>query len=501
MSRVIYLFFLFAPFVFCFDVGVSLGIAQLRDSRKALARLENGVRKFTLKNGLRVLMYRRAVAPVFSGVISVRVGGSDEVPGITGISHMFEHMAFKGTTSIGTKDYRRERKLLNMLEDIQAQVHAKGWTPKLKAKWDKTHKELEKLWSIKDFSEAYLVRGAVGLNAMTSADTTTYVVNLPKTAFEFWCWIESERLLRPVLRQFYQERDVVMEERRMRYENNPDGKLVELILGTVFHVHPYRQPVIGYASDIENLTARATEAFRKKYYVPSNMVVSIVGDVNPDEDIKTVKKYFSRIPAGPKPPRTHLVEPLQEGRRTVEYRAFASPKAAVVYRKPSYPHPDDPPLTVMMEMLAGTKSSPLYKKLVQEYGLATSVSYYEMPGDAYPDLFWFSGVVRSPHTNKEFVDKLLEELESFKKDGGTEELLEIAKNNLAMDYVTSLASNSELAQNLAHIELVIGRWKALISWYEEMVGVSLDDVKRVANKYLQRDFQTIATIEPAKEGK
>jgi predicted Zn-dependent peptidase len=274
--------------------------AQADDSSSALAAMASKVHYETLPNGIRVILYNRGIAPVFSGAVVVRVGGSDEVVGETGISHLFEHMAFKGTKTVGTKDFSKEQRLLRRLEDISAESDAANHlTAEQKAEWDEIHEELKEIWIGDDFSRRYEQHGGVGQNATTDKEFTKYFVDLPRSAFEFWCRMESDRLISPVMRQFYQERDVVLEERRMRFDDDPGGRLYELLLGVAYQRHPYRAPVIGYEKDIRGLTATELEAFRKKYYVPSNIVVSVVGRVNPAEDMKLISKYFGAIPTAP----------------------------------------------------------------------------------------------------------------------------------------------------------------------------------------------------------
>lgn len=471
-------------------------IAQTDESSKALAVLRQNTKMRTLPNGLRVLMYQRGQAPVFSGIVMVRVGGVDEPEGQTGISHMFEHMAFKGTPEIGTTNYSEEKKLLNELEDVMGQQRFDGsLSADLMERQANLEAALSKLWKADDFVRQYRIRGAEDMNATTGKELTTYMSSMPKDSFEFWCQTESERLINPVLRQFYQERDVVMEERRMRYEDSPDGKLYELLLGSAFTVHPYRNPVIGYAHDIRGLTATMTEAFRRKYYVPSNTVVSVVGDISPEKDFPIIEKYFGRIAVGQDPPRLQVIEPEQQGQREIQLNTHAAPQAFIAYKKPNYPHPDDPALGVMSEMLAGTRSSPLHKELVQKRRIVTGIDYDESPGTAYPNLLIFYGVPREPHTNDDFIKGFDEVLQKFKQGPVDANLLEIAKRSLAMDYLAGLQANMSLAENFASAELLHGGWAAVLDWYEKAMAVTASDVQNVAKGYLKPSTRTIGRVE------
>ena len=249
---------------------------------------------------------------MFSGHIWVRVGSVDETPGVTGVSHMLEHMAFKGSKTIGTTSYPKEKDLLHRVETLMDGEQTPAKLEELK----EVYKELESIWVNNEFSRIYQKRGAVGLNAATGKDYTFYLVSLPNVAFELWCWMESDRLLNPVFRQFYKERAVVGEERRSRVEDDPDGKLYEALLATAFRAHPNRLPTIGWPSDIAQLRTADIEKFYKTYYRPDNMVVALVGDLDPEKIKPVLEKYFGRLPRAEDPlPTVRVVEPPQKGER------------------------------------------------------------------------------------------------------------------------------------------------------------------------------------------
>lgn len=471
------------------------------DPSTALRVLKEDVRFVQLPNGLRLLMYKRGIAPVFSAVIAVRVGSSDEVPGETGISHMFEHMAFKGTESIGTQDYKKEGVLLDELEDIAARTDgARTMDSADRARWDEIQKTLTDLWVPEEFSREYEKVGATGLNASTGADLTQYYVSLPRDAFGVWCRMESERLRKPVLRQFYQERDVVHEEQRSRSEDDPGGKLSETLFGVAFLMHSYRQPIIGYVSDIERLTARKLDVFRSRFYVPGNIVIALVGDVDPGRDAAMVERYFGTIPSGPMPERTQIVEQPQEGERRATINFHASPQFYVAYKKPQYPDPDDAPISVMTETLAGGRTTPLFLDLVERRKVATSVNAGETPGTAYPNLLTFSVIPRAPHSNEEVLSTFDSVVREFREKKVGEEDLQIAKRSIAMSYLESMDSSMDLAQSLVSSELLHGGWRSLIDWYEQAMKTSPEDVQRVARKYLDNNARTVAKLEPEKGG-
>ena len=475
-------------------------VAQERTPEQSLEHLAENVFFTTLSNGLRVIIYRRGIAPVFAGVVTVRVGGVNEREGFTGAAHMLEHMAFKGTDKIGTKDYQQEKILLEELDEILGggQLIAE-LEPAEQKRVVQLHDELSKLWEPDQLSQEFRVRGGVGLNATTSQDLTNYFVNLPRSGFEFWCWMESERILNPVMRQFYQERDVVMEERRMRYEDSPTGKLYEQMLQNAYTVHPYQNPVIGYARDIERLTVDEVRRLHREYYTPRNMVVALVGDIDPAKDLETIERYFGRIPAGPMPQHPTVVEPSQSSPRTFEIEDTSSPRVMLAYHKPHYPHPDDAALTLMLEMFAGSSISPLYEQLVKKEKIATSFSYFEAPGSAYPNLIIFHGEARSPHTNQELLEGFARIRKSFISDYITEERLEIARRSTLMSYIGRLSSNTGLARDLAASEMIYGDWAAFLEWFEQTRAVTVTDIRRVAKQYLVDQARTVGLLETSGE--
>jgi predicted Zn-dependent peptidase len=283
----------------------------------------------------------------------------------------------------------------------------------------------------------------------------------------------------------------------MRFDDDPGGRLYELLLGVAYQRHPYRAPVIGYEQDLKSLTATQLEAFRKIYYVPRNMVVSIVGRVDPEADMKVIRQYFGALPAAPDISRNVLKESPQEGERKVSVKMPASPQIVIAYKKPNYPDPDDAPISVMAEILSGGRISPLYTELVKRRQLTADVSHEEGPGVAYPNLLMFDATVKSPHTTQEVLEAFDAVIARFRRTGPTSEQLEIAKRSIGMDYLRHLQSNQSLALDFASSELVYGSWKASVKWYDEVMKVTLDDVRRAADKYLVSESRTIGTVERA----
>lgn len=467
---------------------------------EALQGLSDSIIEHELSNGLRVLMYPRGNAPVFAGVVSVKAGGVDELPGKTGAAHLFEHMAFKGTTLIGTKDPKREKTLLKGLDQIVGpRTFGELSEPELK-RVKVIREELETIWESEKLSEEYRKRGGVGLNATTSKELTNYFIRLPKSSFEFWCWLESERLRDPSYRQFYKERDVVMEERRMRYENDPGGKLYEALLKNAFSVHPYKNPVIGYEEEVSRLTPSDVQQLYEQFYVPSNIVVSIVGDVSPERDLPLIEKYFGRL-QGKKAPKKDLpVEPPQDGEKRFLVTHPTEPQLAIAYRKPNYPHPDDAAISVFSEVFAGGKTSPVYQELIQDRKIAVQFGAFEAPGVGYPNLLVFYGVPRKPHSNEKLLQEFDQLLKRFKLEKPSKEDVRIAKRTLALQQLTSLKSNLGLARDLAHAEQVFGDWRTLFDWYEQVMRVDAEDVLQAARKYFTPETRTIGMIQREEQG-
>ncbi len=475
----------------------------------ALKKFEQGVRKFVLSNGLRVLIFRRPIAPVFIGQTWVRVGGVDETLGKTGAAHLLEHMAFKGTETVGTKDYAKEKVLLEQIEVLMDKLEPKDMkaaalteaaraseVADAKKQLEEVYQKLSELWVDNEFSQIYERQGETGLNAATAKDYTYYTVNLPKVAFELWCRMESDRILFPVFRQFYKERDVVREERRMRSEDNPGGRLYEALLSTAYWSHPYSQPVVGWPKDVSALRKADTEEMYRSYYRPDNMVISLVGDLDPDQAIVLLEKYFGRIPAAKEPtPKVRAVEVPQLGEREVTVQFDAEPVLMLAYHKPTYPDPDDLKISVLHALLDGGRSSLLHRELVLKRQLALGVSTSEAPGDLYPSLFVVSAVPRSHVTNKQLADAIQEILDKLQTQQFSEKELASAKRRVRVGFLSQLGSNGGLAETLGEAELLFGDWKAPLKMFDQIDKTTAEDIANLSKKYLRPSNRTYAHLE------
>src|ERR1700761_2038402 len=294
-------------------------------AQQELARFEKRVTTKVLPNGLTVLLIERPEAPVFSYYTLVDAGDANDPTGQSGIAHMFEHLAFKGTEEIGTTNWPAEKVALQKVEDTYAAYDAEyrkrvGQDPaklkQLREAFEAAKKDAQQYVIPNQFTQIAEENGATGINASTALDSTEYFWSMPANRLELWAYMESGRIGHPVPREFYKERDVVMEERRMRTDSNPIGRMVEQFLATAYVAHPYGRPGVGWESELSQITATEADAFHKKYYVPSNIVIAVVGDVSP-ADLPMLEKYFGAIPTGPKPEPMSTVEPPQTAEKQV----------------------------------------------------------------------------------------------------------------------------------------------------------------------------------------
>jgi predicted Zn-dependent peptidase len=307
--------------------------------------------------------------------------------------------------------------------------------------------------------------------------------------------MELERMTSPVLREFYKERDVVMEERRRSYDSNPMGKLYEAFVASAFIAHPYRLPVIGWSSDIARLTRVETQVFFETYYGPNNAVVGIVGDVRPKELIEALEQSFGRIESRPFTPGVETEEPAQEGERRVEVVFDANPVVMIGYHKPDLHHPDEVVFDVIDSLLSRGRTSRFYKRIVQEKQLAVEVSTASgVPGVRFPNLFMIQGIPRAPHTTQEVETAIYEELERLGRESVDPRDLQKILNQLDADLVRSLQSNSGMASQLSYFEAVVGGWRYILEVRKAIGKVSPEDVMRVAKTYFTKENRTVATL-------
>lgn len=465
---------------------------------------EDRVIEHRFANGLTLLMVKRTIAPVVSCNITFRVGGADERTGETGVAHLFEHMAFKGSERIGTWDFAEERSRLAEVDEAwealrEERTRGNGANPEtleaLERKFREAQEAAGKYVVGNEIATLYGRHGGVGLNASTGKELTRYVVSLPANRLELWAAIESDRLRNPVLREFYKERDVVLEERRLRYENSPRGMLYEAFLATAFWAHPFGMPVIGWSSDIGNLSRTATEEFYRAYYIPNNAVISIVGDIDPEATIALIDRYFGSLAPGRLPTRTPPTEPKQVGERRVEIEYRAEPSVIIGYHKPELVHPDDPVFDVINAILTEGRSSRLYRSLVKEKRIAVGVSSSTgVPGVRYPNLFVIQSTPRAPHSTRDIEEAVETELERLGAELVSKEELEKVLIQLDAELIRSLRSNSGMASLLSYFQSTAGRWRYILDNRDGVSRVTPEDVRRVASRYFSKSNRVVATL-------
>ncbi len=463
--------------------------------------LKLDVKEYKLKNGLKLLMLEKHDVPIVCVRIDYKVGSADERPGITGVSHLFEHMMFKGTKIFGTRDYTAEKPLLDKEDELAVKISAeksngdatdKKKIASLEKELEEVRKKLRDLVVKDDVFSLYLRQGASGLNAATSTDGTYYFCDLPANKLELWAFIESDRMKNLVPREFYSERDVVMEERRLRLENSPFGLLIEQMNAVAFIAHPYRWPTIGWRSDIQNITKEETSEYFKRYYTPNNAVVVMVGDFNPEDAIKLVEKYFGDIPGQSAPPKVRTVEPEQRGERRVEVEFDSNPYIAISYHIPEIGHPDLYALDVASSLLSDGRTSRLYKSMIEGKRIAVMAHASDEIGK-YPDTFTFIAAPRAPHTVEEIESAFYEEVEKLKNTPPSDWELQKIKNQLEANFIRDLNSASGLASEIGYFE-VLSDWRYINTFLDKVAQVTAKDVMRIAKKYFTKNNRTVAML-------
>ncbi|MFQ4143489.1 pitrilysin family protein [Chlorogloeopsis sp. ULAP02] len=466
-----------------------------------LDRVIKQLTEFRLDNGMKFLVLERHQAPVVSFLTYADVGGVDEPDGKTGVAHFLEHLAFKGTTRIGTIDYNSEKPLLDQLDQLAAQIKRakatdnKDEVAKLTAQFEKVEAQAAKLVRQNDLGRIVEQAGGVGLNANTSSEATRYFYSFPANKLELWMSLESERFLEPVFREFYKEKDVILEERRLRVENSPIGMMIEKFNDAAFTVHPYRRPVIGYDEDIRNLTTEDVQKFFDTHYVPSNLTIAVVGDVNPAEVKKLAQVYFGRYKAKPKAEEQIPTEPKQTQTREVTLKLNSQPWYLEGYHRPAITHPDNAVYDIIGRLLSDGRTSRLYKSLVEQQRLALSAQGFSgFPGDKYPNLMLFYALTAPGHTVDEVAVALRKEIDSLRTEPVSATELDRVKTQARAELLRSLDSNMGMAQQLLEYEVKTGSWRNLFKQLNELEAVTAADVQRIAKATFTPQNRTIGKL-------
>lgn len=452
------------------------------------------VERITLKNGMRFLVVRRKDVPIFSANIRVKVGGLEELPGQSGLAHLLEHMAFKGTPTIGVTDFQKETMLMQKINEIgRALADDLGKTSQAaqtlraarEAEILALEKEARAVRVQQEYVEIYYRNGSQGLNASTTKDRTDYVISLPSNRFELWAEMEADRFIHPVMREFYPEKHVVMQERRERVDQSPDGRFYERFIQAAFGTHPYALPTIGSVSDLERLTVENLEDFFNQYYTPDRMVVGLVGDLPPSARLrKILENTFGQLERPSKPEPKWPVFTLSRD-VTVELPGEAQSLVFIAYPKPTVPSKDDLAFDFLNAAICNGQSSRLVKTLVYEKQLARSVDCGSgVPGVRLGHLFLISAVPMpnvSPESVIAAIDLVLKDLLEQAWEASE---LEAARASLVSRVVWDLSTHSGLADTLVYYEQVSGDWHALIDEFNVLNQMDATTLKTLLSTYV-----------------
>jgi predicted Zn-dependent peptidase len=471
------------------------------------------VQESVLDNGMRLLMLPRKGDPNIAAGWIARVGSVNEHPGITGISHLFEHMMFKGTHTIGTNNIKEDLKLIDEMDALKAEIGKEEQIllekqrlgeiqdpndPKnrtlhhqeLLTKYEEMLKHQKELIVKDEFDRIYTTAGASGMNAGTTEDFTVYFINVPANKLELWFWMESDRLSNPVFREFYSERDVVREERRLRTESTPTGKFQEQFESIFWISSPYGWPVVGWPSDLEDITREEAKDYFAVNYAPNNISACLVGDFEPSAALALARKYFGRLKRGPHEPEPVRTREIQQ-QAEVRMVAFAetNPEALIRYHSVADGHKDEPALMILADLLNG-RTGRLYKSLVLEQELANSASATHN-GQKYEGYFDVQGVAKPGKTPEEVETALYKELERLKKELVEDRELQKVKNQNAAADFRRLQTNFALMIQLLMRDSGRG-WQYINIDPKKTQAVTAEDVKRVANTYFKPENRTVA---------
>ena len=484
-------------------LAAALLLSALPAAAQDLKSFEARTTVHVLPNGWTFILVERHQAPVFSFSTHANVGSAQEVTGITGLAHMFEHMAFKGTESIGTTNYPEEKKAIAALETAYQAYQAERLSPHgdagradaLFKAFKAKQAEADKFVVKNEFPDVVNREGGVFLNAFTDTDETVFFYSLPANKTELWAYLESERFLHPVFREFYEERDVVHEERRQSVEGQPIGRVLEQFQGAAFLAHPYHHRPFGYESDLQSFTLTDAEKFFRENYGPGNLVTAVVGDIHPRELIPLIDRYFGRIPARPLPPPLRTVEPPQTAEKTVILEDLSQPIYLEGYHKPADTDPEQAAYEAIDDILSIGRTSRLYRSLVRDERLVVQVtSFNGFPGNEYPNLYAIMAVPGVGVTNEQVQAALHRELERLRTEDVTDEELGRFKTRAKARLVRSLRDNQGLANRLTHNQALFGDWRELFRTIDRYDKVTKADIRKVANQTFRKENRTVAML-------
>ncbi len=494
---------------------VLLGLTLLAAPLHAVEKPQIEVTEVVLGNGMKWLLFERHESPTIAAGWTARVGSVNERPGITGISHFFEHMMFKGTKTIGTKDIDADLKLIDDQEKVREAMRAemvkmremmrRGEIDDIQKPESRTPRylELEKEYDalvqkqretiIKDhLDQIYTKNGGENLNAFTNEDQTAYFIRLPSNRLELWAWLESDRLLNPVFREFYSERDVVFEERRLRTESTPLGKYDEAFNALFWEAHPYLWPVVGWASDIPMYTLAQAKDYFATYYAPNNITGALVGDFKIAEVKPLLERYFGRIPRGKvDPPPVVTLEPKSLGEQRYAASAETSPTVRIWWKGVPFVHKDAAALDLLSDVLSG-RTGRLYKGLVLGKQIANEAQA-SVDIRKYSGIFELESVVKDGKDPAEVEKAVDEEIAKIQKDPLPAEELQKVKNQFKANAYRRLSSPFFIAVQLMVYD-ALGDWRYINNAAEKADAVTAADIQRVAQTYLTKENRTVGVF-------
>ena len=499
---------------------IALGVhpADPQSDRLNFSTLKNkiskNIRKYTLKNGIRVILMKNGITPTIACYLKIGVGSSDEPFDQSGTAHFLEHLLFKGTNSMGTTDFHTEKIYLKQIKVVGERVDrvklklldpllSKEEEKNLRKNLDRNQKLLNALQKLvrkfivsEEDSKAYSIGGGVGYNAYTSSDVTNYQVLLPKNRLELWAWLESSRFLKPVFREFYIERKVIQEERKMRYDSKPPSALYELFVKTSFGMSPYGKPVIGFASNIPRLKWSDTERFFYTKYIPSKMVITIVGAVEFEPTYNILRKYFERLPSR----KAAEFPPIGYEQSKVSKRAMLeadyTPYLITGWYKPSIFHEHDIVFDIVSELLTSGLHSRLIKRLVVEEKIVQSIrSHSGIPGNKLDNMFALFIRLYSEEQYEKALEIVYEELKILKEEGPTEKELKKIKTRYYSRLISSLESNSGLADSLSYYEVILNDYTKFFDSLSSLDRITPRDVQDVIQKYFSKNNNVTVYIQ------
>jgi len=366
----------------------------------------------------------------------------------------------------------------------------------------KLRNEAAKFVISNEFDSILKRQGCVGLNAGTGADSTIYFFSLPSNKIELWAYLESSRFTDPVFREFFKERDVVAEERRVRTENSPIGKLIEELLALAFKDHPYKVSTIGPMSNILNITRRDVNNYFRSNYGAKNLVIGVVGDVYPDQLKRLAKIYFSKLIPGRKNPRVFTVEPKQAGEKTLTMYEESQPWLIIGYHCPSMLHDDFYKFSILNNILTNGRSSRLYKKMVTEDKSALFIgSAAGFPGSKYPSLYIVFTLPNTGHTNEELEKVIMAEIGNLKENPVSDEEFNSAKTRLKVSILRQMKQDQFFLMGLLQSEVVLGSWEKAFDTLDKIEKITVEDIHQLVKTYLTRNNRVIARIEKKGEVK